>query len=124
MPVGIENWCHHPHYYHHIPSSYIITSIIDHPKCGASEIRKLQIVAYVRIAYWQFMVKTGKLEIVTYLRIYGENREVQNGCMSKRLGLQCARRIPSGLPTSGLATWWAILRWSILSPISHQDCPP
>ena len=34
------------------------------------------------------------------------------------------KRIPSGLPTSGLATWWAILRWAILSPISHQDCPP
>ena len=29
-----------------------------------------------------------------------------------------------GLPTSGLATWWAILRWAILTHISHQDCPP
>ena len=27
------------------------------------------------------------------------------------------------MPTSGLATWWAILRWA-LGNISHQDCPP
>ena len=34
------------------------------------------------------------------------------------------KRWISELPTSGLATWWAILRWAILSPLSHQDCPP
>ena len=45
---------------------------------------------------------------VKVLKMTGETPEVRS---NKRK----PKRLPSRLPTSGLATWWAILRWAILS---------